>query len=280
MRAIPRNPNPNLGFRGNPDGHQGTALVDYGVYANPVHRALLLFGFDSDVITYGNDAMIKQYIARGWPVVVWITYALQDATPRLAESNGVQFVLVPHEHAVLAVGFDSGSLWVNDPWTAKQTHYRWRDFNRAWGYFGDMALAVQPCIVPAAVTGLTISSLTPDGITWTWNAARHADRYQVNVTRYGKQARLVSSSVQPDTTFTFPNPLANKVYEISVQALSSCGAVSQPTRLSALIRLPVTPTPSEGGVTVTPSPAPTAAATLSPTAATSATVPPQPTATP
>jgi hypothetical protein len=96
MAALPRNPNPNLGFRGNPNGRQGTSLVDYGVYAAPVHAALGKFGYNSNVLSYANDGAIKSSIDRGWPVVVWVTYQLQPAQPRLAVHDGVQFVLVPH----------------------------------------------------------------------------------------------------------------------------------------------------------------------------------------
>ena len=103
MALLPHSPNPNLGFRGNPGGQQGTSLVDYGVYAGPIHTALLGLGYASDVLLYGDEATLKAYINRGWPVVAWITYNLQRAQPRLSAYQGVQFFLVPHEHAVLVV---------------------------------------------------------------------------------------------------------------------------------------------------------------------------------
>src|SRR5579864_4671565 len=58
MSVIPRNPNPNLGFRGDPNGIGG--LANYGVYAAPVRNALSRFGYQSRVMTYGSDADIKR----------------------------------------------------------------------------------------------------------------------------------------------------------------------------------------------------------------------------
>src|SRR5436190_7463343 len=135
MASMPRSLNPNLGFRGNPNGLQGTKLVDYGVYAEPVHRALLRFKHRSEVLTYATDRQIVSYIDRGWPVVVWVTYALQKAAPRLVRTAGSQFFLVPHEHVVLAVGYDDTSIIANDPWTGKRVTYKWAQFNRSWGLF-------------------------------------------------------------------------------------------------------------------------------------------------
>src|SRR5947209_1004740 len=65
MSVMPRRANPNLGFRGNPDGLQGTKLVDYGVYAQPVHVALAKYGYNSDVLLYSSDDTIRSYLNRG-----------------------------------------------------------------------------------------------------------------------------------------------------------------------------------------------------------------------
>jgi uncharacterized protein YvpB len=279
MAGMPRRWNPNLGFRGNPDGHQGTTLVDYGVYALPLQRALLRYGFQSDVLTYSNDYQIEQYLTRGWPIVVWITYALQPAQPRMEERNGVPFFLVPHEHAVLVVGYDDNTILVHDPWTGTQARYRWRAYNRSWGYFANMALAIQPCITPGPVTGLQISSLSPTGITWSWIGSRRAAAYQVDITRHGTQNKSVYSAIQTDTSATITSPLKNYVYEIAVRAISVCGGESAIVRLSAEI--------SDTGATPTPTPTPgerkiTATATATRTAVTlsSPTVTPSPTSTP
>lgn len=267
MAVIPRNPNPNLGFRGNPDGQEGKSMVDYGVYAAPVQKALLHYGFQSDLIMYGTDYLLASYVTRGWPVVVWITYGLRVEQPHLAQANGVQFVLVPFEHTVLVVGYDQYHIFANDPWTGKRVRYLWGNFNRSWGYFGNMALAMQPCAAPGSVTGLTVSSLTVAAITWSWHAATHAVGYAVTVLRHGRKDKVVYQGTVTTPTLTLSLPSLNASYEISVHAVSSCGGTSPDARLwvqipTAVATLTPTATPVEG--TLTPLPTGTVTAGPSP----------------
>jgi uncharacterized protein YvpB len=272
MAAMPRNPDPNLGFRGNPDGQQGTKLIDYGVYAAPLQKALLHYEYNSAVLTYVNDAALRSYLNRGWPVVAWVTYHLQRAIPRLAYFNGIQFVLVPHEHAVLVVGYDARGVLANDPFDATLVRYSWRDFNRAWGYFGNMALAVEPCPMAQPVSSVRVTTISATALTWTWDRARNATRYNVTVTRpaQGPQGTIISQSSTTATRFTLNSPLPRAVYEIDVTAISACGDLTTPTR--QIVRLPrVLP-----GSTPTPTPAPerTAVLTPSPTASPTPTLAP------
>ncbi|HEX6507346.1 MAG TPA: C39 family peptidase [Chloroflexota bacterium] len=269
MAAMPRNPNPNVGFRGNPDGFQGTKLIDYGVYAGPLHLALARFGYNSDEIYYGTDRDIKSYISRGWPVVAWVTYNLQKATPRLGAFNGIQFVLVPHEHAVTILGYDNHTVIFNDPWTRTQVRHYWRDFNRSWGYFGNMALAVEPCAAALPVQRIQVASVSATSITWTWAKAANAAHYSVSVTRYGAKSHVEFNGTQDATQFTINNPFAGQSYEISVRSVSFCGDLTSPTTLWTQLpaALP-TPTPSateSTATTPTTTPTPTALPTSTPT---------------
>lgn len=267
MAVIPRNPNPNLGFRGNPDGQQGTKLVDYGVYAAPVHRALLRYGYRSYVLTYATDRDIRSSIDQGWPVVAWVTYNLVPEVPRLAWANGVQFFLVPREHAVLVIGYDAHSVYANDPFTKRFVRYDWRNFNRAWGYFTNMALVVEPCLMPLPVTRLHKVSASSTSVTWAWLPGANAYSYQVQLVQHGKRERTVFSGSQPDTQFTFSPVVPGATYEITVRSVSSCGGVSEPQKLWTYVPAPTptptpTPTSTEGGIQPTTTPT----ATASPTA--------------
>jgi len=243
MSFLPRNPNPNLGFRGNPDGTQGTRLVDYGVYAGPVQKVLLHYGYKSDSLMYGDFPQIISYINRGWPVVAWVTYALQRARPRFAWWSGSQFFLVPHEHTVLITGYDSSSVVVNDPWDGGVYRYKWQSFNRAWGYFGRMALAVNPCAVPKQVTRLRSKGVTTIGMNLSWKKVP-ADHYQITIIRSvsGQPDTTTYKGTVPTNTFTRPSPLANANYQVTVRAVASCGSTSKATTL--WIQTPaVLPTP-------------------------------------
>jgi uncharacterized protein YvpB len=257
MAAMPRSPNPNLGFRGNPDGLEGATLANYGVYANPVHRALLHFGYQSTVLTYASRQDIKDSIDQGWPVVAWITYNLQAAKPRLGSFNGVSFTLVPHEHAVLVVGYDSKTVFVNDPWTGKLTRYNWGAFQRSWGLFGNMALSMQPCPAPAQVKKVTVDSMSTAGVTWTWPRARNAVAYNVKLIRHAPTTDItVAKVVQPVNRFTLTTPLPGGIYEIVIRSRSSCGGLAAPIHL--WLPLPsVLPAPS-------PTPVPVASPTVNP----------------
>jgi uncharacterized protein YvpB len=274
MSVLPRSANPNLGFRGSPDGQQGMKLVDYGVYAAPLQQALFRYGYASTVISYGFDRDIKRFVNRGWPVVAWVTYALQKATPRLVMHNGVQFVLVPHEHAITIVGYDNRTMIANDPWSGRQVRYFWADFNRSWGYFGNMALAVEPCPTAVPVQHIAVTTLTNSSLTWTWARAVGAAHYAVIVTRYGAKSRVEYNATQDASLYTVNNPSPGKTYEIAVRSVSACGDLSTP--VTAVVQIPTvfpTPTPSPTESTSTPP-------TITPTPGSSTTAIPTPTLTP
>jgi uncharacterized protein YvpB len=279
MAAMPRNPNPNLGFRGNPDGVGSADLTDYGVYALPLHNALARFGYRSDVINYGNNDLIASYLVRGWPVVVWVTWRLKQAAPRLDQHNGVQFFLVPGEHAITVVGYDAHTLMANDPWDGTRVRYTWQKFDHAWGYFGNMALAVDPCQLPGDVQTLKVASLSSDSVTLDWSKAANAVRYHVIVIRHMSHDKLVFQGDIATRSLTVQNPNPGAAYTISVQPANGCGDQGNIARLT--VQLPatlptptptVTPTPAETSTprpteTATPSPTPTSAATETPTVA-------------
>ena len=263
MAAIPRNPNPNLGFRGNPDGRQGTALVNYGVYAGPLQRALAHYSYRSDILMFASNAQLQAYIDKGWPLVAWVTYLLQPAVPRLAQAGDGSFVLVPHEHAVLVVGYSQSAIIAHDPWSGTQVTYSWHEFDRAWGYFGDMGLAIEPCALPAPVQRLHAVLVSSSAIRWAWSGSAPAG-YRVTVTLpQQRNAPIVRRTVSVHH-FVMTQPVANTVYEIAVQAVSDCGALSRPQRL-VVQSLPVEevtpvsspspiPTQAPGGATAVPTP--------------------------
>jgi uncharacterized protein YvpB len=251
MAAMPRRANPNLGFRGNPDGLQGTKLVDYGVYAQPLHVALAKFGYSSDVLMYGSDATIRGYLNRGWPVIAWITYGLQPATPRLVQHDGVQFFLVPHEHAVLIFGYGGGGVFANDPWNRTVVRYGWNDFNRSWGHFANMALAVEPCAAPQPVPSIRVADVTNGTVTWKWPSGQNASAYDVTISKQSGKPRTLFHALQLSRTASYANAVPGALYEISVVSVSACNEQSPATNLWFQMPLgpgTTTPTPATGTV--------------------------------
>ncbi len=138
--ALPLNPNPHLGFRGNVDGPTG-GIEDYGVYAGPVLDVLNHRGLRARLVKGGLDG-IKAAIARGNPVIAWVTYDCQPSTPTTVTIDGEAVTLVPWQHVVVVTGYNQEGVWANDPWDAQTEFYATADFRRALGYFGDMAIEV------------------------------------------------------------------------------------------------------------------------------------------
>jgi uncharacterized protein YvpB len=140
IKAIPTDANPHLGFRGNID-RSGGGLSDYGIYAEPIANYLNTQGFNTKVF-YGGATTLRQEIARGRPVIVWVTIALQKTTPKKVWINGSPVKLVPGEHAVVITGYDESGVYLNGPAQGIRTWFSWDDFMRTWSYFDQMALSV------------------------------------------------------------------------------------------------------------------------------------------
>lgn len=272
MAHMPRSPDPNLGFRGNIDGLPDPALWNYGVYAAPLQKVLAGYGYTSTVLQDASNADVEAYIQKGWPVVLWLTYALKKATPRLGMYGGRPFVLVQHEHAILAVGYDSATITANDPWLPAIVRYRWQDFDRSWRLFRNMALAVDPCPAPSPISGLTLKAATTERLVWTWRAARNAAEYHVAVRLQGTTTPTVLfDGLVPSPRYALLSPTPGSVYEIVVRSVSACGerSAAKETWVSVpILAPPSSPTPSVTPTagTATPRPAVTGTATPHPTA--------------
>jgi uncharacterized protein YvpB/prefoldin subunit 5 len=142
LGALPRDDNPNLGFRGNVDGSPG-GIQDYGVYAGPILDILNAQGLRASLVA-GGLAGVRAALARGNPVIAWVTYNCLPSTPTTVSINGADVVLVPNQHAVVVTGYNAQGLWANDPWDGQEDFYSTADLQRAMGYFGYMAIEVAP----------------------------------------------------------------------------------------------------------------------------------------
>ena len=140
LAALPRDDNPHLGFRGNVDGPTGS-IEDYGVYAEPIMAVLNDHGLRATLVQGGLDG-IKATIARGNPVIAWVTYNCVVSTPVTMNIAGQKVTLVPYQHVVVVTGYDGGGIWANDPYDGLEDYYTLADFERAMSYFGDMAVEV------------------------------------------------------------------------------------------------------------------------------------------
>ena len=140
LAALPLNANPHLGFRGNVDGPTG-GIEDYGVYAGPIRDVLSSRGLGAELVEGGLSG-IRAAIDRGNPVIAWITYDCQPGLPTTLTVAGQPVTLVPYQHAVVITGYNGEGVWANDPWDGLEDFYPNADFERALGYFGNMAVEV------------------------------------------------------------------------------------------------------------------------------------------
>ena len=141
VAALPLDPNPHKGFRGNIDGRFG-GLDDYGVYAEPIAEVLGNHGLKAEVLYGLTLPLLRQALGQDKVAIVWITLDTAPQRPVVREINGDKVLLVPAEHAVVAKGYDERGVFANDPATGRGAYYLNEDFARASGYFDGMAVVV------------------------------------------------------------------------------------------------------------------------------------------
>jgi uncharacterized protein YvpB len=226
MARLPRNANPNLGFRGDPAGpYIIRGLPNYGVYPDALASVLATSGWSSIPVYDATRYGLERYLNFGWPVVVWISYGLSAQTPYRIREDHRSVLMVAYEHAVLAVGFTATDVIVNDPYSGVRSTYDWADFMRSWNYLGRMALAVRPCLAPPPVGNITATRL-PWRVTWSWSAVARARSYGVWIyIRHGSIWMRSKHLVTSDTTFTTHGATPAMAYRIRVEGVAPCGTL-------------------------------------------------------
>ena len=144
---IPKNDDPHLGFRGDiDDGWGGTD--SYGIYAEPIALFLATRGLQTKLLWDGIE-QVKQEVALGRPVVVWVAGGMGYSTPFETSANGNSFLLMPYEHAMTIYGYDENGVDMADPGFGTYDYYSWVSFERSWAYLGNMAMSVFPANIMA-----------------------------------------------------------------------------------------------------------------------------------
>jgi len=127
--------NPHKGFRGDNIDAEFGGIINYGVYAEPMARVLILLGLGAQVRYNTTYAELRAALDKGQPVIVWIS---QFPAPGYYERPGYR--LVPGEHTYVVVGYDDKGYIVNDPLNGgRQFHIR---AIPRWELFNNMALFV------------------------------------------------------------------------------------------------------------------------------------------
>jgi len=135
--------NPHWGYRGDINGVWG-GTTDYGVYAAPLASAVEAFGFWGDVKYASGDAsVLTNAIDNGHPIIVWLSL-LGDPGWYEYTDDGSRYLIVPGQHAAVAVGYDDYGVYVIDPADGAMHHYDWNWFMSVWNIFDGMSLVIGP----------------------------------------------------------------------------------------------------------------------------------------
>jgi LPXTG-site transpeptidase (sortase) family protein len=166
LECLPRDPNPYLGFRGNPGGYNRHAdgsinWDNYGVYAPSVADTLNSCVLDSAGSDWEAVAVngatyedVANAVLDGYPVLVWVAKGDPPQTTTVDTPNGPA-ELVFGEHVWVVVGVhEDGTFEAHDPYprpNGAQT-YRVHLFP-SWDLFEQMAVFLRSRPVAARMPG-------------------------------------------------------------------------------------------------------------------------------
>jgi uncharacterized protein YvpB len=131
--------NPNTGFVGEVNGKD----LGYGIYHSPLFELLKKYIPAADDLTGKPFADLERRVAEDIPVLVWTTksYTVPDDWTQWDSPAG-PVTATFSEHAVLLVGFDPNSVYINDPKAAmSKVKVDKKQFIAAWEAMGKQSLS-------------------------------------------------------------------------------------------------------------------------------------------
>jgi len=157
VACMPRNPNPYLGFRGDPAGYSrledGTINWDnYGAYAPAVAESLnncVLLPAGGEYEAQAHRDVTYQQVADsvldGYPVIVWVTKRGEPAR-FVADTPDGPVPLIFGEHVWVVAGYHlDGTFEVHDPYPQKNGEQTLRVHSFPnWDLFDRMAVFLKP----------------------------------------------------------------------------------------------------------------------------------------
>lgn len=143
QHRLPLSDNPEEGFVGNADGVWGLLPPrSYGVHAPPVAALLREYGLAAQARRKMTLEELKQEIASGRPVIVWVTGHVQAGTPSIYTSRtGRKVRVAAREHTVIVTGYTPETIIVVD---GALTYGRaTQNFLESWNVLENMAIVFQ-----------------------------------------------------------------------------------------------------------------------------------------
>lgn len=132
--------NPEIGFVGSPNGAEGQLPPnDYGVHAEPVAAILRGYGVSATAMKGLSYFQLRQQIASGNPVMVWVIGNVWNGSPvNYTSSDGTTTTVARYEHTVILIGYDAYGVTIID---GSMTYWRSKsDFLNSFSVLGNMAV--------------------------------------------------------------------------------------------------------------------------------------------
>ena len=155
---------PNQYFLGDPFKADG-----YGVYA-PVMMEVLNKYVPGRVgnLTGGSFSEVLNKVGQGIPVMIWTTIGMKapEVTKEWTTPTGELVEWKAPEHAVVVVGYDAHSIYINDPYTGRQAQYNKQTVLDRWTSMGKQALYIadEPIVTNSKTNDKTNNGTTQDVI--------------------------------------------------------------------------------------------------------------------
>lgn len=132
-------PNPNEYFIGDPFSSDG-----YGVYHKPIADLIDTYtdGKSNDITGCSFNKLLST-VAKGYPVVTWVTINMKESSIGSSWTNGDETIewIIP-EHAVLLVGFNENEVIINDPYKGTEYTVDKDIFEDRWTSLGKQAVTI------------------------------------------------------------------------------------------------------------------------------------------
>lgn len=149
QEALPLSKNPETGFVGQVEGDWGAVPpASYGVHAPPVAALLREYGLNARAQSGLSMEDIRQEIAAGRPVMVWVIGGVRTGRPVLFTApDGSVVTVAAYQHTVLVIGYGPDYFTFLD---GKQEYHRSiNQFSESWKVLGNMAVTVvAPVLLP------------------------------------------------------------------------------------------------------------------------------------
>ena len=140
FNGLPIHTNPDKGFVGDVYGSWGQIPPnDYGVHAKPIAQRLREFGLKAKHVRGMTWWELKEEIAAGRPVIVWVIGHVGQGTPvPYSLPGGTVTTVAKFEHTVIAIGYTENKIVVLDG-ARVYTKYK-GEFLKSWGVLENQAV--------------------------------------------------------------------------------------------------------------------------------------------